>query len=275
MQNTNEKKSIQNVVQIALILVFCAITFALDFVCCDRFNGDIQKTMLCKLLQQLCGATASILLMHRLGIRLFGKPKKWWFLLPCLLVAIDNFQFSAYFRGKMSLVYDKPTDVLLFGVYSLSVGLFEECIFRGVIFPLLAGIFSQDKKGFLLTYLTSSILFGLMHLFNGFSVAVLAQMGYSILTGGLFAFCLVKTKNILCCALVHGVYNFCGMLFSAFSAQGCIIGLGTGVVFDVGTVITMAIVGVIVGVFVLFKTLTYSENERIELYQKLGVKAEK
>ena len=275
VQKTNGRKSMRNVVQIALILAFCAVTVALDFICCARFNGSLQKTMICKLVQQLCGATAAILLMIRLNVRLFGKPQKWLYLIPCMIVAIDNFQFSAYFNGRMELIHDTPTDMFLFGGYCLSVGLFEECIFRGVIFSVLADIFPQNKKGFLLTYVVSSVAFGFMHILNGFFVGTLLQIGYSVLTGGLFAFCLIKTKNIICCAIVHGLYNFCGMLFGAFSAEGCVIGLGNGVVFDTGTVITMLIVSVLVGIFVVYKIITYSEQERLDLYEKLGVNREK
>jgi membrane protease YdiL (CAAX protease family) len=146
----------------------------------------------------------------------------------------------------------------------LSIGFFEEIIFRGIIFNLLATTFSKDRKGFLKTYIVSSILFGVAHLFNGFSVGIILQVGYTILTGGLFAFCLIKTKNILCCALVHGVYNFCGLLFD-------VQGLGNGVIFDIGTVWTMLIVSILVGIFVLYKVWTYSEEERLELYARLGV----
>ena len=271
MQKTDKRKRIQNGIQIALIVAFCISTLVLDVVCCRYFNDRLRKTLVCKLIQQLCGAMAAILFMLRLKIRLFGKPQKWLYLLPCLLIAIDNFQFGSYFNGRMELVYRKPTDIFLFGVYCLSVGLFEECIFRGVIFALLAGLLPKNKKGFLWCYLVSSLVFGLMHVLNGFSGAALLQAGYSILTGGLFAFCLVKTKNILCCAFVHGLYNFCGLLFGVYNQSQCVIGLGGGVVFDRITIITMTVVSVFVGIFVLYKVFTYSDKERVELYQKLGI----
>ena len=275
MQKTGKRKSIRNVIQIALIVAFFVATFALDFICCRSFNDTLQKIMFCKLLQQICGATAVILLMMRLKIRLFGKPQKWLCLIPCLIIAIDNFQFGAYINGRMELVYRKPTDILLFGGYCLSVGLFEECLFRGVIFALLVDILPQNKRGFLFVYVISSLAFGLMHIFNGFSGGALLQAGYSVLTGGLFAFCLIKTKNILCCAVVHGLYNFCGLLFGAYDPSQCIIGLGSGVVFDRVTVVTMVIISVLVGFFVLYKVFTYSDKEREELYQKFGVKGRK
>ncbi|MBE5747058.1 MAG: CPBP family intramembrane metalloprotease [Clostridiales bacterium] len=274
MQNTDKRKRIWNVVQIIVIAVFCTFTLAMEFVCrLDRIDS-LRETMVCKLAQQLCGATAAILLMIRLKLRLFGKPQKWLYLLPCLAVAVANFQFSAYFSGKMQLIYNKPTDILLFAGYCLSVGLFEEMIFRGVVFAVLAGVFAQSKKGFVWTYVVSSLVFGFAHLVNGFSLGTLLQIGYSILTGGLFAFCMIKTKNIFCCALVHGMYNFCGLLFETFDPISGTIGLGAGVVFDLGTVITMLIVDITVGVFVLCKVLTYSEQERVELYQKLAITAQ-
>ena len=274
MQNTDKRKRIWNVVQIIVIAVFCAFTLAMEFVCrLDRIDS-LRETMACKLVQQLCGATAAILLMIRLKLRLFGKPQKWLYLLPCLAVAVANFQFGAYFSGKMQLIYNKPTDILLFAGYCLSVGLFEEMIFRGVVFAVLVSVFAQSKKGFVWTYVVSSLVFGFAHLVNGFSLGTLLQIGYSILTGGLFAFCMIKTKNIFCCALVHGIYNFCGLLFEVFDPISGIIGLGAGVVFDLGTVITMLIVDITVGVFVLCKVLTYSEEERVELYQKLSITAQ-
>jgi hypothetical protein len=67
---------------------------------------------------------------------------------------------------------------------------------------------------------------------------------------------------------VHAVYNFCGLLFGTESN----LGLGAGVVLDLGTAITMLIVSVLVGAFVLYKVFTYTEEERIELYQRLSVK---
>jgi hypothetical protein len=47
--------------------------------------------------------------------------------------------------------------------------------------------------------------------------------------------------------------------------------MGTGVIFDMGTVLTMLIVSVVVGAFVLWKVWTYSNEERTMLYKKLGV----
>ena len=263
MSNQAKQKNIQNIVEIALILLFCGLTLALDYIKIDYVSHELRNKYLSKIVQQGCGGIAAILLMRRLGIRLFGKPQQLLYLIPCLLIAIDNFQFSSYFNGNMELVHKQPMDFVLFGLYCLSVGLFEECIFRGVIFTVFAGLFSKDKKGLLMTFVASSVVFGVAHLFNG----SILQVGYTILTGGLFAFTLMKSKNILCCAFVHALYNFGGLLFE----KAANFGLGNGVVFDTGTVITMLVVSLVLGAFVLYSVWKYSFEEQKTLYEKLGV----
>ena len=267
MQVSMDKKKICHAVEITLILILCAITLLLDFVRISYLSDELRNKLLSKFIQQACGAIAAGLLLHRLGIRLFGKPQQLLYLIPCLIIAIDNFQFYAYFSGKMELVHKEAVDFILFGLYCLSVGLFEELIFRGIIFSVLASRFSKDKKGLWQTFIVSSLIFGAAHLFNGFSMGTLLQVGYTMLTGGLFAFTLMKTKNLFCCALIHSVYNFCGLLFDSSERMG----LGAGVVLDLGTALTMLVVCVSVGIFVLYSVKRYDRAEQTELYEKLGI----
>lgn len=263
MQNKGEYKGLNKKLIIALIALLCVATVILDIIIVQN-KEDFYLRIGLKTLQQLCGAAVGVYALQYLGVKLFRKTYNWLYLLPCLIIAIDNFQFGAFFNGRLQLVRTNPIDFLLFALNCLSIGLFEEIIFRGIVFSVLAGLFSKDRKGFLKTYVVSSVVFGLAHLLNGFSLGTILQVGYTILTGGLFAFCLIKTKNILCCALVHGVYNFCGLLFDSQ-------GLGNGIVFDTATVVTMLIVSIVVGVFVLYKVWAYSETERAILYRHLGV----
>lgn len=259
-----ERKRIYNYIEIAIIVLLCAVTILLDFIKIEYVNDNLRNCLISKIIQQGSGAVAGILLLRRLNVKILGKPVNWLYLIPCCIIAIDNFQFSSYFNGKIELVRTGGLDIFLFASYCLCVGLFEECIFRGVLFSVLAGVFPNNKKGLLLTFVTSSVIFGAAHLVNGFSI----QVGYTILTGGLFAFCLMKTKSIFCCGFIHGLYNFCGLLFETENN----LGLGSGIVFDVGTVLTMLIVSLVVGGFVVYKTFTYPEEERIDLYKRLGIK---
>ena len=267
MQNIDVKKKIWNYAQLAIIAILCAATLLLDFIEITFVEDSSRNRFLAKIIQQGMGSIAAILVMCRLKLQLFGKPQYLLYMIPCLIIAIDNFQFSSYFNGNMRLVHNQPLDFILFGGYCLAVGLFEECIFRGIIFSVLVTCFPQNKKGLWKSYVISSVFFGAAHLFNGFSMATILQIAYSTLTGGLFAFVLLKTKNIFCCALVHATYNFCGLLFDIPERMG----LGSGIVFDLGTVITMLVVSITIGAFVLYSVFKYSEEERRCLYAKLGV----
>lgn len=267
MSNPDNRKRIRNLIEIAVILIFCVLTLVLDYVKISYVDHELRNKYISKIIQQSCGAIAAILLMYRLGIQLFGKPQHLLYMIPCLIIAVDNFQFSSYFHGNMQLVHGEAVDILLFALYCLTVGLFEECIFRGVIFAVIAGLFSKDKKGLLWTYLFSSLVFGIAHIFNG----NILQVGYTILTGGLFAFAMMKTKNIFCAALVHAVYNFGGLFFETADR----FGLGNGVVFDTGTIVTMFVVCVLTGAFVVYSVWKYSREEQEELYKKLGISMKK
>jgi membrane protease YdiL (CAAX protease family) len=149
------------------------------------------------------GVIAVIMIGSECGIQLFKKPERLWVLLPALIIALDNFPWLAFAAGKMELIYTEPMHFVLFGTYCLLVGFFEEILFRGIFFSVLASLFERTKKGLILTYLISSVAFGAIHLLNVFQSggAAILQAGYSILTGGLFGFVLIKTKNILFPAL--------------------------------------------------------------------------
>lgn len=240
----------------------------LDFVEIHYTSDTINNKFISDTVPLVIGSVAVIWLMARGRSKLFGMPVKLLYLLPCLLVAVNNFPFHSYFTDKVELIPTGADKWILFAFYCAFVGLFEECVFRGILFPLMAGSFSNDQKGFWKTFFFSSMLFGAMHLFNIFAGAgvgpTLLQVVYSTLIGGLCAFVLVKTKNILLCALTHGVYDFCGMLLSTEN------GFGTGVFYDWQTILVMAVVGVAVGLFVLYGIWKYSDAERQELYKKLG-----
>ena len=259
---SNKKEKQQKIIIVCLL----ALTFTAEFL--PPILQDSRKDFfLTSALPLLFGFIAFFVLLKNQGSGLFKKPTKLLYLLPALVIAVDNFQFAAYFSNKMQPLKADFSDWVLFTSYCLLTGLFEETVFRGAVFPLLADKFEKNKKGLLKTIVGSSLIFGLAHLFNLFAGGgggALLQVGYSTLTGLLFAFVLIKTKNLVCCGVVHGLYNFCGLLFSKEQ------GLGAGVVFDFATGLTMFIVSVAVAIFVVYSFVKYTEGERRELYSRLG-----
>ena len=262
----NEKKySVGDIVSFSVIVLLCAAMAVLDFVKIRYTSDAVNNELISDTVPLAVGSIAVIWLMIRGKTRLFGRPAHLLYLLPALLVAVNNFPFHSHFTGKTELLHTGVDNWILFALYCAFVGIFEECVFRGILFPLMAGSFSDDKKGLWKTFLFSSLAFGGMHLFNIFAGGgvgpSILQAGYSTLIGGLCAYVLMKTKNILLCALIHGGYDFAGLLLPK---------LGGGAVFDWQTMAIMAVVGVAVGLFVLYAVWKYSDEERIELYEKLG-----
>lgn len=271
MANTDKKKENNGRFTTVIIVVLCIAMLVLSVWDIRYAEDEARNLWIGRILQQTCGCLAVILLLARLKIKAFGKPQNWLYLIPCLVIAVNNFPFWSYFNGNMRLVKSEAFDFLLFAMYCLSVGLFEELVFRGVLFSLLAERFSKDKKGLVITFFVSSLVFALAHLFNLFMGAgvgaTLLQVCYTALTGGLFAFVFIKSKNILCCAFVHALYNFCGLIMEIPSRGG----MGSGVVFDLGTGLTMGGIAVIMGLFVLYSLWKVQESERICLYERLGI----
>ena len=265
-------KHIKTTPRHVLILTLCAVMILFELVPILKeipFTNDKAYNRLISLsIPLIMGVIAVILIAGECGVRLFGRPEWLWVLIPALIIAIDNFPWLAYAAGKMELIYTQPLHFVVFGAYCLLVGFFEEILFRGIFFFVLASVFEHTKKGIIWTYLLSSVAFGAIHILNVFQSggAAVLQAGYSILTGGLFGFVLMKTKNVVFPAIIHAVYNFCGLLFTSH------IGLGTGSIIDLPTGIMMAIISVCIGVFVLYSVWKYPDSEREELYKRLGVK---
>ena len=263
------QKSRKNLCLIIIISLLCLITVLSELICLPITSDKTYNRLICNLLPPFFGGIAVILLCKLTDSKIFGKPQNLMYLIPCVIIAIDNFPFAAYFAGKMQLIYTRPIHFLLFGAYCLCVGVFEEIIFRYFLFSALASRFERNKRGLLKTFIITSLIFGEAHLLNILSgdgiATTFLQAGYCVLTGGLFAFVFIKTKNILCAAGIHAIYNFCGLLFTSN------VGLGTGSVLDLPTIITMTVVCVVCGGFILFKLAKISDEEVLSLYRIIQI----
>lgn len=256
---------------IILIVTLCLGCLVFDFFEFKILNDSTRNRWLNEIIGMLFGICAALLALFRMNVRAFSRPYLGISFWICLLVVVNNFPFISYFNGNASFLYPISFwDALLFALHCISVGFLEECIFRCLIFSCLAEFFPKNQSGLIKTFLLSSFLFGLSHLLNLFSGAgigeTLLQVGYTTLTGGLFAFAFIKTKNVLFPAFLHALYNFCGLLLSTQ-------GLGSGVVFELYTIIITAIIAVIVGIYVFYSLFHLTEGEQSVFYKRLGVKS--
>lgn len=157
---------------------------------------------------------------------------------PCLLVAVVNFPFSALIGGGARV--DRGDLIGLFVLYCLSVSLMEEAVFRGVLYGMIAELFpKKDPFVDCKTVLVSSAIFSAVHLFNLFTAgmgATLLQIGYTFLIGVMLSAVLLKTGSLWVCVLLHALFDFGGLLVPT---------LGGGVAWDGTFWLLTAVVGVL------------------------------
>jgi len=181
-----------------------------------------------------------------------------------LVVAINNFPIIGLIK-KDVVCHENVYTVLLFCANCLIIAITEELVFRGIIFPLcIIAISNRINKPLTQAYknfwcvVISSGFFALTHLVNLFSGAsigaVSLQVGYSFLIGAMLAICMLETKNVLVCVVIHFVYNVGGLLCQSN------IGVAQGIIWDNATMIITAIIGVVVLVYFFVKILKSKAN---------------
>ena len=189
-----------------------------------------------------------------------------------LIVCVNNFPIIGVITGNVKIIANLG-QILSFILYCLSIGVFEEIVFRGIVFPLCYIKLKDKKHGLFFSVALSSALFGLIHLvnlFGGMGIgACILQVGYSFLIGAMCAISLIYTKNIFIAILLHAVYDVGGTLLRATGESA----IAFGVQWDVATIIITAVLGVICAIYLLIKLLraddswlkkAYLESEQVE-----------
>ena len=196
--------------------------------------------------------------------------------LPALLIAVNNFPILGLLNGTVRVTAETSRILLLLAAV-VGIGLFEEIAFRGVVFPILLGRILKklrekerenariptETKAVFLAIVFTSLLFGLIHVMNlfvGGSVgAVILQVGYSFLIGGMCAIVLIKTRCVFIPVLIHAVYDFGGLMFRY---------LCEGRLWDTPTVILTAVLGVLAGIYFLVLLFRVKPEEVVALTQQ-------
>ncbi len=168
------------------------------------------------ILTRLIGAAVFVFLIRRMGYRVLGRPVLHgdrYVPLLALLVALNNLPWIGLVTGRAKIEASSLL-LALFAVECIAVGLFEELAFRGFLLPYCLTLTRGRPHFVLLAAFLSSAVFALVHLVNLFSGgspgAVIMQIGYSFLIGGMCACVLVASRSVWLCAAIHAVYNFCG-----------------------------------------------------------------
>lgn len=235
------------------------------------FTGDsVHDLILNTGMTRLLAGVFFLLLIKESGLRVFSWTPAGEFAtsvlltLPALLVAVNNLPAISLATGDCGIT-DTPLWVAIFFVQCMCVGFFEELAFRGLLFPY----FLKKCKTRLHVFLCiagTSCLFGLYHLLNLLEGAgigpVLQQVGYSALVGAMCAACMLLTGNVFVPVILHGVYNFCGLVVPT---------LGGGTWWDVPTIVITVVLAVAATAYF---AVVFVRKKSFRLLDALGIRLE-
>ena len=217
MKRMNKKA--YHAVFITTIVLLIIVVFSLYYSVITPFSEAQYNKMLFETLIRLGGSLVFIYLLIRFGYKeMFSFPVNKEILIISLLafiIAINNYPISAVLHGRYEIT-ESSTMYFMFALDSLSIGVFEELVFRGIILLELIYVFKKTKMGNLKAILVSAMIFGGIHLLNLFSGGgvgpTLLQVGYTFLMGLMWAVVYLKTRNLWIVALLHALYNYFGMI---------------------------------------------------------------
>ena len=253
-----------------LITAVCAILL----VCYEFFLGDLVfsaleeniRLLVDMTVTRVLGASVFTVILVYLGYKVLNPIKKpffkaFAFCLPAYVVAINNFPFSSVIKGNAT-VDATVGRIILLAAECLAVALFEEMAFRGVIFLGFAEKRRKSRWGLFISIILSSAVFGAVHLLNIFTsspIAVIMQIGYSFLIGGMCSVVLLQTANIWHCVAIHAIFNFSGAIVTTF---------GHGEIWDTFTIIITAIIAVLTFAYMLIFFLRFDVRKTEKIYKK-------
>lgn len=233
------KKYGREIFIIALFVLACVVLVLFDYVFVfspdETLNALIKETLSRIIVFGILVPTA-ILCGYKRVFTVKVKLRDLLWCLPCLLVAIVNFPFTAIISGAAKV--ERVDLIWLFALDCLGIGLLEELLFRGILQSLLFDVFK--KKRVIFAVFVNSLVFGAWHLVNLFAGAgigdTLLQVGYSFLIGGMLSAVFLRTGNLWVCVFLHALFDFGGLIVTR---------LGTGAFQDITFWVLTAVTGVL------------------------------
>ena len=171
-------------------------------------------------------------------------------LLPLVIVAINNFPIVAIISGSARLE-NKGITYFYYGLVCLSIAIYEEVIFRGIIYRVIG-----EKKKDIWAIIISSLVFSAAHLINAFSLSIgylLMQLGYSFLIGAMCCVAYRYSGRIFLPILLHFIYDFGGLLTE--------YELVIGDIWDTASIVATAIIAVVAFIYTVTVYFLKEKNE--------------
>ena len=250
---------------IAAASVAVAVLILLEILRPAPFGKETLDMSFFTSLTRLIGAAAFVIVTLYLGHDVLSPKnalnRRVLFILPCLVVAINNLPTVALLRHDAAVTGTAP-EIAFFAVECILVATFEELVFRGVMFLSILKN-RRSTKGIFFSIVVSSALFGIFHMVNliyGASFgSVMLQVGYSTLVGCMCAFIIIKTHSIWLSVLVHAVFNFCGNIVPR---------LGEGKMLNAPQIIITVIISVLCAIYIVISLIKTDASDTDRLYRE-------
>lgn len=132
------------------------------------------------------------------GLTKVTDSKKYLYFIPLLLL------LSVQLMNGVN-INNTASEILFYIISMMNVGFLEEMIFRGFLFKMMA------KDNLKSAIIVGAITFGMGHIVNLLNgadlIPTLMQVCYATAIGYLFVTIFYKSKSLIPCIIVHGVFN--------------------------------------------------------------------
>lgn len=245
------KKNLLTAILIILILTAIAALIVFDLVHITYTGDETLNSLINAVIPRLIAGGALLAVLVYSGCKKIlipdfkSLPKYLLWCIPCFLVVLANFPFTALIGGSAKILRSEL--IPLFILECLSIGIMEEFLFRGILQDTVNGLFKNKPHRRIFTVAVTSSIFALTHLFNLFAGAgvgaTFLQIGYCFLIGAMLSAVLIKTNDIWLCVILHAAFDFGGNIVTE---------LGTGAFQDLCFWIFTAVAGSVCFAYILF-----------------------
>lgn len=141
------------------------------------------------------------------GIKNIRLKKKHLLIFPVMYLVLLNGLIMDEINRELLI-----PNIILFVIYSLSIGVAEELSVRGFLQSHFIWHFGFTKKSIVVSVLISSLFFGLLHIikFDKGVYGGLSQVGYATFIGIMFGMLLLITRRIYPLIIIHAIVDFVG-----------------------------------------------------------------
>lgn len=164
-------------------------------------------------------------------------------------------------------------------LFAISIGIYEEFMCRGWLQNEFIERFGNTKKGIYLSIITSSIIFGLIHITNMLVgqglVETILQIISAAAGGFLYGALYYKTKNIWSVVFLHAIWDFSIFLGEYNLLLDCqtvgTMSLGY-LIQNYAVIIAQAAYYIFAGILILRNAIKEEENETTRIREKVTYK---